>query len=319
MLLDLSPSSSPVATSSVAAHNGGSGTAFDLVLTPPLGPVGVMSAVGLHAPSAESLTAQQLIVLSPSAGIGGTVAVGLHASGAAGFIDQDRIVSSPIATNVSSAIVDDLHASGVSGSTDREGIVSSPSATDVRMINMGNLHASGIGLAADLGRPRTTDNRQLLSASPGTVWTCTDSAAAPPSVSAIAPVAGGQSRAVCASPPPLMPALPPAQLEPGLAPSSTVLFSRDGFPALTAAKKARRGGHELSRQDRLLVAERSPAASLGSDLLGPEPGDRGPPPKSRMEDPNEAPAWSLEREIDNLVRVLPDVCKLFLIGGELAI
>ena len=73
-----------------------------------------MSAVGLHAPSAESLTAQQLIVLSPSAGIGGTVAVGLHASGAAGFIDQDRIVSSPIATNVSSAIVDDLHASGVS-------------------------------------------------------------------------------------------------------------------------------------------------------------------------------------------------------------
>ena len=358
MLLELSPSISPVAAPSVAAHTGGLGSTDRLLLTPPVGPVAVLSAVDLHASvtagvtdqgrivSSPGATVQERIVPSPSARIVRMINKdNLHASGAAGFTVQERIVPSP-ARIVSILSVHDLPASGAAGFTVQRRIVSSPIAKTVRMINAEGQHASGaasftgqesivsspsarngstlivpsVGSTAGVGRPCTLNDHHRLSASPGTAWSCSDSATAPPVVSSIVPVVTDRSCAVCASPPPLEPALPPAQLDLGLAPSSTVLFSRQAVqPALASARKLLRGGHELSRQDRLLVAERSPAASLNSGLLGPEPGDRGPPPKQGMKDPNEAPEWSLEREIANLIRVLPTVCKLFLIGGELAI
>ena len=109
MLLELSPSISPVAAPSVATHTGGLGSTDRLLLTPPVGPVAVLSAVDLHASVTAGVTDQGRIVSSPGATV------------------QERIVPSPSARIVRMVTVDNLHASGVAGFTGQERIVPSPS------------------------------------------------------------------------------------------------------------------------------------------------------------------------------------------------
>ena len=89
--------------------------------------------------------------------------------------------------------------------------------------------------------------------------------------------------------------------------------------ATELAARGARGGHELSRPQRLAAASRSPAASPGSGLLGPEPLDVGPPDKRAMKRNSEVDAWKLSRSADHLLALLPDVCKVFLIGGKAAV
>ena len=99
------------------------------------------------------------------------------------------------------------------------------------------------------------------------------------------------------------------------------LFAKRKFVlvATELAAKGARCGHELSRPQRLAAASRSPAASPGSDLLGPEPSDVGPPDKSTMKQPSKVDAWKLGRSADHLLALLPNVCKIFLIGGQAAV
>ena len=103
------------------------------------------------------------------------------------------------------------------------------------------------------------------------------------------------------------------------APAGLVAKRKFVLVATELAAKGARGGHELARPERLAAARRSPAASPGSDLLGPEPLDVGPPDKNVMTQNSEADAWKLGRSADHLLALLPDVCKVFLIGGKAAV